>query len=343
VGCEEDLDFSSKESGSYGGLWTEEGWNECSSGYTSITVFPQSSRSLQGLNDLQPQEPQLPWSYFVILVFRGFAAQVPADRQSSPPVPGEGAAGPGRARTPGTRAPLRTPRCRLSGQLGFPDPLTRAARLSRPGPGEGRLQEAADPASAVAATARLGGRASPAMEGAAAREPRGDRGDQRAESPRAPAPPPSPAEPPAPRARPRLVFRTQLAHGSPTGKIEGFTNVRELYAKIAEAFGIAPTEVRPPPMPALQVRGAAWDPRSPGRGRRARSQRRASQIARGHVPDTLGPAPKTSGLGDRGPSSSRDPPRTQLGVDPNPRGRASVAPGTGTRIVDSLCCGGSGA
>ena len=49
----------------------------------------------------------------------------------------------------------------------------------------------------------------------------------------------------APRARPRLVFRTQLAHGSPTGKIEGFTNVRELYAKIAEAFGIAPTEVRP--------------------------------------------------------------------------------------------------
>ncbi|MXQ83838.1 hypothetical protein E5288_WYG002409 [Bos mutus] len=35
----------------------------------------------------------------------------------------------------------------------------------------------------------------------------------------------------------------QLAHGSPTGKIEGFTNVRELYAKIAEAFGIAPTEI----------------------------------------------------------------------------------------------------
>ncbi|XP_023572777.1 PDZ domain-containing protein GIPC3 isoform X2 [Octodon degus] len=76
------------------------------------------------------------------------------------------------------------------------------------------------------------------MESAAAREPRG------ADAPRAPAPPPSPAEPPAaPRARPRLVFRTQLAHGSPTGKIEGFTNVRELYAKIAEAFGIAPTEI----------------------------------------------------------------------------------------------------
>lgn len=54
---------------------------------------------------------------------------------------------------------------------------------------------------------------------------------------------PGATETPA-RARPRLVFRTQLAHGSPTGRIEGFTNVRELYAKIAEAFGIAPTEVR---------------------------------------------------------------------------------------------------
>ncbi|XP_049979456.1 PDZ domain-containing protein GIPC3 isoform X3 [Alexandromys fortis] len=53
---------------------------------------------------------------------------------------------------------------------------------------------------------------------------------------------PGATEPPA-RARPRLVFRTQLAHGSPTGRIEGFTNVRELYAKIAEAFGIAPTEI----------------------------------------------------------------------------------------------------
>lgn len=59
---------------------------------------------------------------------------------------------------------------------------------------------------------------------------------------------PGAIEPPA-RVRPRLVFRTQLAHGSPTGRIEGFTNVRELYAKIAEAFGIAPTEVRSDPRP----------------------------------------------------------------------------------------------
>ncbi|KAM8982812.1 LOW QUALITY PROTEIN: PDZ domain-containing protein GIPC1-like [Ara ararauna] len=43
--------------------------------------------------------------------------------------------------------------------------------------------------------------------------------------------------------RPRLVFHTQLAHGSPTGRVEGFSNVRELYGKIAAAFGIAPAEV----------------------------------------------------------------------------------------------------
>ncbi|XP_068776441.1 PDZ domain-containing protein GIPC3 [Struthio camelus] len=49
--------------------------------------------------------------------------------------------------------------------------------------------------------------------------------------------------PRAPRVRPRLVFHTQLAHGSPTGRIEGFTNVKELYAKIAEVFSIAPTEI----------------------------------------------------------------------------------------------------
>lgn len=51
---------------------------------------------------------------------------------------------------------------------------------------------------------------------------------------------------PAPPAnlRPKLVFHTQLAHGSPTGRIEGFGNVKELYAKIAEVFNITPPEVR---------------------------------------------------------------------------------------------------
>uniref|UniRef100_A0A8V5GNQ7 Uncharacterized protein n=1 Tax=Melopsittacus undulatus TaxID=13146 RepID=A0A8V5GNQ7_MELUD len=52
-----------------------------------------------------------------------------------------------------------------------------------------------------------------------------------------------PPAPRAPRARPRLVFHAQLAHGSPTGHIEGFTNVKELYARIAEVFGISPTEI----------------------------------------------------------------------------------------------------
>lgn len=52
--------------------------------------------------------------------------------------------------------------------------------------------------------------------------------------------------PPPVSLRPKLVFHTQLAHGSPTGRIEGFTNVKELYAKIAEAFQITPDEVRTP-------------------------------------------------------------------------------------------------
>ncbi|CAN0433559.1 unnamed protein product [Lampetra planeri] len=47
---------------------------------------------------------------------------------------------------------------------------------------------------------------------------------------------------PGPGARPRLVFHAQLAHGSATGRVEGFANVRELYEKIAHAFGISPAE-----------------------------------------------------------------------------------------------------
>ncbi|NXU78941.1 GIPC3 protein, partial [Oreotrochilus melanogaster] len=65
------------------------------------------------------------------------------------------------------------------------------------------------------------------------------------QEPGTPEPPPAEgiSAPRVPRARPRLVFHTQLAHGSPTGRIEGFTNVKELYAKIAEVFGISPTEI----------------------------------------------------------------------------------------------------
>ncbi|XP_059420010.1 PDZ domain-containing protein GIPC1-like [Carassius carassius] len=49
--------------------------------------------------------------------------------------------------------------------------------------------------------------------------------------------------PPPASMRPKLVFHTQLAHGSPTGRIEGFTNVKELYSKIAEAFNLIPDEI----------------------------------------------------------------------------------------------------
>ncbi|XP_015269742.1 PREDICTED: PDZ domain-containing protein GIPC2 [Gekko japonicus] len=48
---------------------------------------------------------------------------------------------------------------------------------------------------------------------------------------------------PTPQVPIRLLFHAQLAHGSPTGRVEGFASVRELYAKIAEAFHIAPTEI----------------------------------------------------------------------------------------------------
>jgi hypothetical protein len=44
--------------------------------------------------------------------------------------------------------------------------------------------------------------------------------------------------------KPKLVFHCQLAHGSPTGLISGFSNVKELYIKIAECYDIPSNEVR---------------------------------------------------------------------------------------------------
>ena len=41
----------------------------------------------------------------------------------------------------------------------------------------------------------------------------------------------------------RLVFHAQLAHGSPTGKIENFSNVKELYQRIGDAFSLSASEV----------------------------------------------------------------------------------------------------
>lgn len=64
----------------------------------------------------------------------------------------------------------------------------------------------------------------------------------------APAPPSAAAPAPSASAS-RLQFHAQLAHGSPTGRVGGFGSARELYAKIAEAFGIDPAEVGPPPCP----------------------------------------------------------------------------------------------
>ncbi|OBS66401.1 hypothetical protein A6R68_05060 [Neotoma lepida] len=47
--------------------------------------------------------------------------------------------------------------------------------------------------------------------------------------------------PPAPARR--LVFHAQLAHGSATGRVEGFSSIQELYAKIAGVFEIEPSEI----------------------------------------------------------------------------------------------------
>ena len=43
--------------------------------------------------------------------------------------------------------------------------------------------------------------------------------------------------------KPKLAFHCQQAQGSPTGIISGFTNVKELYQKIADCYDMEPTEV----------------------------------------------------------------------------------------------------
>ncbi|XP_069863472.1 PDZ domain-containing protein GIPC2 [Dipodomys merriami] len=47
--------------------------------------------------------------------------------------------------------------------------------------------------------------------------------------------------PPVPARK--LVFHAQLAHGSPTGRVENFASIQELYAKIAGVFDISPAEI----------------------------------------------------------------------------------------------------
>lgn len=75
---------------------------------------------------------------------------------------------------------------------------------------------------------------------------RQNRGCAEPTAPPLPPPSPPPTGPPD-YPRPKLIFHTQLAHGSPTGRIHGFTNVKELYAKIAEVFSISPSEVQNAP------------------------------------------------------------------------------------------------
>lgn len=61
----------------------------------------------------------------------------------------------------------------------------------------------------------------------------------------------------------RLVFHAQLAHGSATGRVQGFSSNRELYEQIAGAFGISPSEVRPS-MPGPRTPGGiSWRRRVP--------------------------------------------------------------------------------
>lgn len=55
---------------------------------------------------------------------------------------------------------------------------------------------------------------------------------------------PAASVPPEPQVtRPKLIFHCQQAHGSPTGVISEFTNVKELYEKIAECYDIKPTDI----------------------------------------------------------------------------------------------------
>lgn len=44
--------------------------------------------------------------------------------------------------------------------------------------------------------------------------------------------------------RKELLFHSQLAHGSSTKEVKDFSNVKELYQKITEAFNLGPSEVR---------------------------------------------------------------------------------------------------
>lgn len=52
-----------------------------------------------------------------------------------------------------------------------------------------------------------------------------------------------PVSPVTPVSRSTLQFSCQLAHGSPTVFVSGFSSVKELYQKIGESFDFPYTEV----------------------------------------------------------------------------------------------------
>lgn len=52
-----------------------------------------------------------------------------------------------------------------------------------------------------------------------------------------------PESPVTPVSKNSLQFYCQLAHGSPTGFVSGFANIKELYDKIAQSFGIPASEI----------------------------------------------------------------------------------------------------
>lgn len=54
---------------------------------------------------------------------------------------------------------------------------------------------------------------------------------------------PAPIKNAVPPPPPSLVFHCQLANGSPTGLITGFSSVKELYQKIAECYDFLVDEV----------------------------------------------------------------------------------------------------
>lgn len=63
---------------------------------------------------------------------------------------------------------------------------------------------------------------------------------------------PQPPQSPTPTSPVQLMFHCQLAHGSPTGFITGFSSVKELYQKIAEYYDFPTDEVRNKPGASLK-------------------------------------------------------------------------------------------